>query len=242
MKYSIIIPTLNEEKLLPDLLKQLTDTELNKLFQLEIIVSDGGSRDNTVKIAIDYADILIVHTEDKIQTIAEGRNKGAGFATGEVLIFFNGDVRIEKPINFFRFVEDNFKKHNYLALTGYVSIYPEQAVVLDTLFHFCYNHYFQLLNNIGIGMGRGECHIIRKNIFDKLGGYNEEFAAGEDFDLYRRIRSEGGILFTNKIRIYESPRRFRKRGYFNVTWMWIKNGISVWLKNKSISKIWEQVR
>ena len=76
----------------------------------------------------------------------------------------------------------------------------------------------------------------------KLGGYNEKFAAGEDFDLYRRIRSEGNILFTNRIRVYESPRRFRKRGYFSVTWMWIKNGISVWFKDKSISKIWEQVR
>jgi glycosyltransferase involved in cell wall biosynthesis len=242
VKYSVIIPTLNEEKLLPDLLKQLTETELNKLFQLEIIVSDGGSIDDTVKISLDYADVITVHTGDKIQTIAEGRNKGAGFASGEILIFFNGDVRIENPVNFFRFIEENFNKHHYLAITGYISIYPEQAIILDTLFHFCYNHYFQLLNNIGVGMGRGECHIIRKNVFDKLGGYNEKFAAGEDFDLYRRIRSEGDILFTNKIRIYESPRRFRKRGYFTVTWMWIKNGISVWFKNKSISKIWEQVR
>jgi glycosyltransferase involved in cell wall biosynthesis len=242
LKYSIIIPTLNEEKRLPDLLKQLTDEEVTKSFPLEIIVSDGGSKDDTVKIALEYADIITVHTEDKIQNIAEGRNKGAQLASGDILIFFNGDVRIDKPVNFFRFIEENLFKHNYLAITGYVSIYPEQAVLLDNIFHYCYNHYFQLLNNIGVGMGRGECHIIRKNIFDKLNGYNDKFAAGEDFDLYRRIRREGDILFTNKIRVYESPRRFRKRGYFNVTWMWIKNGISVWLKNKSISRIWEQVR
>lgn len=242
MKYSVIIPTLNEEKLLPDLLKQLTDPEINKIYQLELIVSDGGSTDNTVKIALDYADVVTVHTGGRIQTIGEGRNKGAGFASGDILIFLNGDVRIKEPLEFFRFIRENFNEHDYLAITGYVSIYPEQAILLDTLFHFCYNHYFQLLNNIGVGMGRGECHIIRKEIFDKLGGYNEEFAAGEDFDLYRRIGSEGSILFSSKIRVYESPRRFRKRGYFRVTWSWIRNGISVWLKNKSISKIWEQVR
>ncbi len=242
MKYSIIIPTLNEEKLLPDLLKQLTDSRLEEICKPEIIVSDGGSKDETVKIALDYSDIVTVHTGDKLQTIAEGRNIGAALASGDILVFFNGDVRIEDPLNFFRFIDSNFQTRDYLAITGYVSIYPEQAGTLDKIFHYCYNHYFQFLNNAGVGMGRGECHIIKKEIFRKLGGYNENFAAGEDFDLYRRIRSEGEILFTERLRVYESPRRFRKRGYFSVTWMWIKNGISVWFKNKSISKIWEQVR
>jgi len=240
LKYSIIIPTLNEEKLLPNLLKQLTGEQLKKLFRTELIVSDGGSKDNTVKIALSYADIITVHTENVKQNIAKGRNKGAEFASGDVLIFLNGDVRLSNPLDFFRFIEENL--NGYLAMTGYVSVYPEQLVLLDTLFHFCYNHYFQMLNNVGVGMGRGECHIIKKDIFEKLGGYNENYVAGEDFDLYRRIRKAGNILFTNKIHIYESPRRYRKSGYFSVTWMWIKNGISVWFKNRSISKVWEQVR
>ena len=103
MKYSVIVPTLNEAKLLPDLLKQLTDARLKELYKPEIIVSDGGSIDDTVKIALDYADIITVHTGDKLQTIAEGRNKGAEFASGDILMFFNGDVRIKEPLNFFRF-------------------------------------------------------------------------------------------------------------------------------------------
>jgi hypothetical protein len=98
------------------------------------------------------------------------------------------------------------------------------------------------MNNAGIGMGRGECHIIWKKVFDELGGYNETFIAGEDFDLYRRIRKKGNILYTGKLWVFESPRRFRKKGYLTVTWMWVKNGLSVWFKKKSISKIWEQVR
>lgn len=242
MKYSIIIPTLNEEKFLPDLLKQLTSPELNNLFDLEIIVSDGGSEDDTVSLALKHADIVTVHTKKEMQNIAEGRNKGAELASGEIMIFLNGDVRLEDPIKLFNLIEDKFKKHNYLAITGYVSIYPEQENLMDIIFHYCYNHYFQLLNAIGVGMGRGECHIMRSSIFKRLSGYNEKLVAGEDFDLYRRIRNQGEIFFTDEIRVYESPRRFRKRGYFSVTWNWIINGISVWSKNKSISKIWEQVR
>jgi glycosyltransferase involved in cell wall biosynthesis len=242
LKYSIIIPTLNEEKLLPNLLSQLNDPELKSKYDLEIVVSDGGSKDDTIKIATGFADIVTVHTSDVFQSIAAGRNAGARFATGNIFCFFNGDVRINNQLKFFDFIKIKFEKSNYLALTGFVSIFPEEAGLFDRLFHYCYNHYFQLLNKIGIGMGRGECHIIRREVFERLNGYNEELAAGEDFDLFRRIRNEGKILFTKKIRVYESPRRFRKRGYFSVTWIWIKNGFSVWLKNKSISKTWEQVR
>lgn len=242
MKYSIVIPTLNEEKLLPGLLKQLKDPQLTADFDLEIIVSDGGSKDNTLKIALDYADIITVHEGEKYQSIAEGRNKGARFATGDILFFLNGDIRIEDPVKLFNFVKNNFENSNYLAMTVFVNVFPEQTKILDKIFHYCYNHYFQWLNNIGIGMGRGECQIIRREIFNEVNGYNEDFIAGEDFDLFRRIRRLGNILYTGNVRVFESPRRFRQKGYFAVTWMWTKNGISVLLKNKSISKIWEQIR
>lgn len=242
MKYSIIIPTLNEEKLLAGILSQLSSPHLKSDFDLEIIVSDGGSKDNTLKIALDYADIIIVHTGDNYQNIAAGRNEGAKFANGEILFFFDGDVMLEEPVKLFNFVRKNFENSNYLAMTTFVSVSPEESNIRDKFFHFCYNHYFQLMNNAGIGMGRGECHIIWKKVFDELGGYNETFIAGEDFDLYRRIRKKGNILYTGKLWVFESPRRFRKKGYLTVTWMWVKNGLSVWFKKKSISKIWEQVR
>lgn len=242
MKYSIVIPTLNEEKLLPDLLKQLTDPVLRNDFDLEIIISDGGSRDNTIKIALDYADIVTVYTNDKIQNIAAGRNEGAKKASGDILFFLNGDIRIDEPLKFFNFIRNNFEISGYLAMTVFVSIFPEESNKTDKIFHFCYNHYFRWLNNIGIGMGRGECQIVRKNIFEEIKGYNENLAAGEDFELFHRIRKKGDILYTDKIRVFESPRRFRLRGYFTITWIWTKNSFYILLKNKSISKIWEQVR
>jgi predicted glycosyltransferase involved in capsule biosynthesis len=91
-------------------------------------------------------------------------------------------------------------------------------------------------------MGRGECQVVRKNVFFEVGGYNELLAAGEDFDLFRRIRQKGKILYSTDICVFESPRRYRKIGYNGVSWSWLMNGISVLIKNKSISKEWEQVR
>jgi hypothetical protein len=95
-----------------------------------------------------------------------------------------------------------------------------------------------------MGMGRGECHIVRADVFWKINGYNESLAAGEDYDLYRRIKKSklGKIKFLNDIIVYESPRRFRKYGYLKVFGEWTKNSLSVFFKNKSASKVWEEVR
>jgi len=99
-----------------------------------------------------------------------------------------------------------------------------------------------MLNSVGMGMGRGECQVVRKDIFNKVGGNRENLTAGEDFDLFKRIRRHGKILFAKELCIYESPRRYRKIGYWNVTALWFKNSVSVVLKKKSLSREWEQVR
>lgn len=242
MKYSIIIPTLNEEKLLPKILKQLIDGKIQEKFNAEIIISDGGSKDKTLEIALQYSDIIKVHREDNQQNIAIGRNVGSKFANGDVLIFINGDVVFHDAEIFFQYLEDNFYNSNYAALTCKVKVFPEEVILSDKLFHAFYNKYFHMLNVFGVGMGRGECQVIKKKVFDSIGGNKEDLAAGEDFDLFMKIKKHGKVLYTNDVWVYESPRRYRKLGYFGVTWSWLKNSTSIVVKNKSISKEWEQVR
>ena len=120
--------------------------------------------------------------------------------------------------------------------------FPKKKKLSDTIFHTIYNNYFWLLNYVGVGMGRGECQVIRKEVFEEVGGYNEQCAAGEDFELFKRIRKMGKILFSKKVFVFESPRRFRRYGYFRVTFSWIINSFSVIFKNRSMHTEWEQVR
>ena len=241
-KYSIIIPTLNEEKLLPQLLSQLNNSELKKTYNYEIVISDGGSKDGTVEIALKSCDIVKVHLNGVRQNIAKGRNIGARSANGKIFIFLNGDILIPDTKKFFEFLEKRFVPSDYAAMTCKVLVFPDEEKLSDKLFHFIYNNYFYLLNLTGIGMGRGECQVIKREYFELVDGNNELLDAGEDFDLFKRIRRNGKILFTNELCIYESPRRYRKLGYNGVTWSWVKNSISILLRNKSLSKEWEQVR
>ncbi len=242
VKLSIIIPALNEEKLLPVLLEQLTEPSLKNKYDYEIIVSDGGSTDKTVEIAKQYTEKVITVSTNEKQNISQGRNAGAKIAEGEILIFLNCDTMIEKPFDFFDLVANKFYPGKYLAMTCAVKVFPADSKFIDLVFLTFYNYYFWFLNIIGLGMGRGECHVVRRSVFNELHGYDEKLIAGEDFELFKRIRRKGKILFANNITIFESPRRYRKYGHFKILFTWLSNSISVIFTKRSLSKTWEQVR
>lgn len=242
MKYSIIIPTLNEEKLLPQLLETLSNKKLRNKYDFEIIISDGGSKDNTLRIAEEFANKVLVNKSDEKQNISMGRNIGANSAQGKVLIFFNGDIVIKDVHNVFRTIENEFIESKYLAMTCCVKVFPEEQKFIDLIFQTFYNYYFHMINILGLGMGRGECHILKKEIFDKYGGYDENLAAGEDFDLFRRIRKDGKILFARNLVVYESPRRYRKLGHFRIFFTWLINSMYVIFARKSKSTEWSEIR
>lgn len=241
MRYSFIIPTLNEEKLLEQLLQVLDNKELRQKYNYEIIISDGGSTDKTLEIANKYADKILVNNDTK-QNISMGRNVGGFSAKGDILIFYNGDILPENIGDVFTTVESKFINSKYLAMTCCVKVFREEQLFVDIIFQNFYNYYFHLLNIIGLGMGRGECHIIKREVFNEFNGYNENLAAGEDFDLYRRIRKKGKILFARNLTVYESPRRYRKLGHFRIFFTWLINSIYIIFGNSSKSTEWKQVR
>ncbi len=242
MDFSIIIPTLNEEKLLPALLAQLNDPVLRKIYEYEIIISDGGSGDDTLKIAMRDADVVVTKGDDAKQNIAVGRNKGANIAKGEILIFFNGDIKIKDVKKLFEEVNNFRGIPKYSAMTCPVRVFPDEEKLSDKIFLGFYNKYFKFLNIIGLGMGRGECHVIRRSIFEELNGYDESLPAGEDFELYTRLRKKGKVYFPGNVCIFESPRRYRKSGHFVILFTWLINSVFVFLAKKSFSNKWEEVR
>ena len=240
IKFSIIVPTLNEEKLIKRFLSQF-DSSLKSKYKFEIIISDGGSRDATLSLLNGVVDKLVEHKENHKQNISQGRNKGAAGSLGDVLIFLNADTGISDINLFFENISENLKD-GIAALSCPIKVFPEDEILKDKIFHFCYNGYVKVLNKFFMGMGRGECHIVNREYFFKLNGYNEKMFAGEDFDLFKRLRKFGKIKIMKNVIVYESPRRYRKFGYVSVFLDWAKNAVSITLFKKSISKDWIEVR
>ncbi len=238
---SIVIPTLNEEKLLPQLLAQFPE-DVRRRRDVELVVSDGGSSDGTRQIAAQHGAVVITHEHAHRQTIAEGRNSGAAAARGDVLVFINADIRISDVDLFFEEITRCLSRRGVAGVTAEVRVFPEEEILSDRIFHFCHNYYVRFLNRIGEGMGRGECQIVRRADFTAVGGYNAAMVAGEDYDLFRRVRKRGKIVMMQRTVIYESPRRFRKYGYVHIVWGWTRNALAVIFRNKSSSEEWEAVR
>lgn len=244
-KISIVVPALNEEKLIANTLLCFPLTQRRK-FNLELIVSDGGSSDKTIDIAKKLADKVVEHKEKRRQTISEGRNKGAEQADGKILVFINADTVPCYPEKFISSIvsysEKMFSDKMVVAIACSVEIAPNERKTSDRIFHLIFNNYVRMLNFSGFGMGRGECQIVRSDMFHKVGGYANEMAAGEDFNLYQKLGRLGRIGYHKELKVYESPRRFRRYGYWKVLLEWTLNGLAVMMIGRSVSKEWEEIR
>ena len=237
---SIIIPTLNEARGLPQLLKAFPPY-LRERFDLEIIISDGGSTDDTLGVARTTGARIVQHTAGTPQTIAEARNVGAAQARGEILLFLDADSTLSEPERFLQRITDTMRNPNTLAATTKLQIAPEQRTLADSFWQGLFNITFCWSNRLGFGTARGNCQIIRADAFVKAKGYNEQLVAGEDFDLFHRLGKRGHIAFLTDLVVYESPRRFRRLGYLRTVLLWNLNFFSILLTKRSISKNWQRV-
>ncbi len=242
--FSIIVPVLNEEKLLPAFLRNVKEVVAGgEHYRSELIIADGGSCDSSLGIVAQQADIVLDLSGKTVNNIASGRNAGAKEARGDLLIFCNADVIFDEPARFLERLDTEFKEdEEMVALAAWVETFPEEEKLADKLFHSFYNHYFRLLNQLGVGMGRGECIVVRKKSFFEAGGFDEAFPAGEDFELFNKLIRLGRVKYSKAVKVFESPRRFREYGYLKVTALWTVNATSVYFRKRSVSTKWKQVR
>lgn len=241
---SIIVPVLNEQKLLRKNLLSLKSAIAYTNQPVELVVCDGGSEDNSRQIAVELAD-KVVDQEGRYNTIAEGRNGGASAATGHILVFINADTYPRNPYQFISELCDFAKNEKYIAkgvfVHGDATIDDDGALgYFDRFFHFATNWYFWSATKLGFTMARGECMIARKEFFTAIGGFRGDLVAGEDVDFFRRLSKKGKIDINKKIVVIESSRRFISEGYFSTMGRWFLNDISVRFRGRAFSKEWSR--
>lgn len=237
---SIIIPTLNEEKVIG-----LTVAGLKSKFSIphEIIVSDGKSTDRTVETARLAGATVVAYSGTTRQTIAQGRNDGARIAKGEFLVFLDADCSIKDPEKFFQVALKNFADPKLTGLVPWIKVLPEMATWADRLVYAVFNSYLWLINNLlGLGVSGGEFQMMRQSDFQKIGGYNETLVASEDMELLGRLSKLGKVKLDRKLVVYHTGRRAHKVGWPKLLRLWMANSISMMTRKRAYSKEWTVIR
>ncbi|VVC02345.1 Glycosyltransferase AglI [uncultured archaeon] len=202
--FSIIVPTLNEEKYIGACLASI---KRQKCFdKCEIIVGDGGSTDNTVKIARDYGAQV---TKEHSHTPAAGRHEAAKMASGKLFVFLGADVEICE--GWLEAVGHAFedRKIGWAQTT----IRPLEGNALERAGAHMLNFISRVLNAIGLPYVNGDNLIVRADAYWKVGGFNPKMVTSEDTDLGKRLVKDGRFAFVRKAATMLSMRRVRKWGY-----------------------------
>lgn len=202
---SIIIPTLNEENYLPLLLKSI---KAQDFFDCEIIVADAGSSDKTLEIAKQY-DCKVI----KGGLPAKARNEGAKIAKGGLLFFLDADTIL--PENFFERALKEFDSRN-LDLASFCLVpLPKNKASLFFMNLF-YNQPIILLEEALPHAATGI--FVKKNTFEKVGGFDEDVKLAEDHYMARRAQKVFGakLGIIKSTEVFVSDRRFRQDGWITI--------------------------
>jgi len=210
VEFSVVIPTYNEAKYISKALSALRDQTFK---DFEVIVKDGLSRDETVKVAKAFTG-KVVSIRDF--SAGDARNQGARFAEGEILVFMDADTLL-RPETLARF-------HQLMKDEGFVGAscrkVPLSRSVLDRLLYEFVNISTFVSAVIGLGGAHGNCMLIRRNVFERVGGFNPNIIVAEEQELVRRALKFGRYVFLLDHFVVENPRRLRKWGRLRLYRAW----------------------
>ncbi len=207
---SIIIPTLNEEKYLPQLISSIKKQAYS---DYEIIISDGGSSDSTKKIALENNCKFICDTKHRHPSWQ--RNNGASIASGDIFIFFDADTILQND-----FLEKIIKEFESRQLCGagfYIKFNPNKPSynIYSFLYNFfCFFRQYFAPASIGAGIiARAEEHNLIK-------GFDTSLYFAEDYDYCYRISHHGKFRMIKSFKLLYSSRRLEKEGGISVGLKW----------------------
>ncbi len=197
---SVVVPAYNEEKWLGSCLKALKAQTFPKS-NYEIIVVDNNSTDKTAQIA-QKARVKVVSEEKQGYVFA--LRKGCSQAKGEIIAITDADSLV--PRDWLKKIYQTYLDDGRVVLVGgRVAHQPRSFLAL--LVEFVYNFGGWLFK-----FSPGFNLSIRKDIYQKIGGFRKEINFDTDFDLCLRAKRKGKMVFLWNDPVVASSRRFQGWG------------------------------
>jgi hypothetical protein len=181
---SFVIPALNEEVHLPQLLASIRQFCPCSI-PYEVVVVDNGSFDRTVEIARTWGARVI---DESGSSLGSMRNEGARRARGQVVVFLDADVRL--TASWARFVGDRLARvlSNPKAVSGSRCEGPDGSNWIARAWTDLPS---RTSNTSHIGTGH---MIVERRAFLDVGGFDQNLPSGEDYEFCRRAQRIGYLL------------------------------------------------
>jgi rSAM/selenodomain-associated transferase 2 len=198
---SIIIPVINEAAIIEATLERLAGN-----LDVEVIVVDGGSEDNTVSIAQQKR----VKVINNIQSgRASQMNAGAAVAKGKILLFLHADTKL--PDNYDKLVRTTLKQPQVVAGAFKLKIEGQAKTLrfIETM--------VQVRSSLFSLPYGDQALFIDRDIFNSVGGF-ASLPIMEDFELVQRLKRIGKIAIASAA-VITSNRRWSKLGVWQTTFI-----------------------
>ncbi len=205
----VVIPALNEEEHLPNTVGALAAQTLPPD---QVIVADGGSTDRTAEIALARACRVV-----RGGLPGTGRNNGAREARGSWLLFLDADVVVPPAA-----LEEALgvaEAGNLDALSCW--FVPDSTGWRVRFTHWMAAGYFWLSTRLSWPHSIGGFILVRRELHEAVGGFDESVVVAEDQDYARRISRVGRYAFVRRPRVVISTRRFRSDGFVRASARWV---------------------
>lgn len=216
---SIVIPTYNASRFIPDLLDSIFKQAVD---DMEVIIVDDCSTDNTVEIVRKYPVRLIAM--ERNGGPAKARNRGVREAKGDIIFFLDSDVVVLNGT--VKAVKEHFEKNPSAKCV--IGICDTMSLNKGFVPHYmAMFEYIHLIGTPGnkVSVFAPRCGAIKKDFFEEIGGYNESYKGAdvEDFELARRVNRTDPIILNEKMLVRHQFANFKQamRNYFKRTVMWV---------------------
>ncbi len=210
---SVVVPSYEEEARIGRCLASLADQTLPRE-EYEVIVVDGGSRDRTREIAVEYADLVFVQTSPKV---GGARNDGVIAARSPLVATTDADCVL--PRDWVERARDDLLREGVVMVYGTVT--PIEGTIKNRLSLGLANLFSSITYRTGLAYYSLGCNTaFRKDAFVRAGMYRT-IEAGDDIEIGHRMVREGRVLFDSRLRVGFSMRRYEQFGTLKSVYQWL---------------------
>ena len=182
MKISIITVVYNNERTIKDALESVLGQSYR---DIEYVIIDGKSKDNTVTIIDEYTDKLGYFISEKDNGLYDAMNKGIQAATGDVIGILNSDD-LYQDFDVIADVMEQFNNDSTLDILYGNLVYVKSDDVNKIVRNWkCKPYYNRFFEN-----GNVPPHpalFVKKSVYDKVGLFNLDYKLAADYELMLRM-------------------------------------------------------